>query len=62
MPLRERPPGAYRAPGYPLVQILFVLIAAAVVLSVVWNDPSSALRGAGLLALGIPVFYFYRRR
>jgi APA family basic amino acid/polyamine antiporter len=62
IPLGERPPDAYRAPGYPIVQILFVLIAAAVVLSVVWNDPSSALRGAGLLALGIPVFYFYRRR
>jgi APA family basic amino acid/polyamine antiporter len=62
IPLRERPPDAYRAPGYPIVPILFVLIAAAVVLSVVWNDPSSALRGAGLLALGIPVFYFYRRR
>jgi APA family basic amino acid/polyamine antiporter len=55
-------PDTYRAPGYPAVQIVFVLIAAAVVLSVVWNDPSSALRGAVLLAAGIPVFFWFRRR
>jgi APA family basic amino acid/polyamine antiporter len=61
-PLSERPAGAYRAPGYPVVQILFVLVSAAVVLSVVRSDPSSALRGVLLLALGIPVFYWYRSR
>jgi basic amino acid/polyamine antiporter, APA family len=62
VPLTARPADAYRAPGYPVVQILFVLTAAAVVASVVWNDPSSALRGFVLLALGIPVFYFFSRR
>ena len=60
--LANRPSDAYRAPGYPVVQILFVLVSAAVVLSVVRNDPASAARGAALLALGIPVFYFYRNR
>lgn len=61
-PIARRQAGTYRAPGYPVVQILFVLIAAAVVLSVVRSDPSSAFRGALLLALGIPVFFWYRRR
>jgi len=28
---------------------------------VVWADPSSAWRGAVLLAAGIPVFYWFRR-
>ena len=60
VPLAQRPPDAYRAPGYPVVQILFCLIAAAVVFSVVRSDPSSALRGALLLALGIPVFFLFR--
>jgi APA family basic amino acid/polyamine antiporter len=62
VPLGQRPPDSYRAPGYPFVQILFVLISAAVVLSVVLSDPAAALRGALLLALGIPLFLFFRRR
>jgi APA family basic amino acid/polyamine antiporter len=61
-PVAARPADTYRAPGYPFVQILFVLVAAAVVLSVVRSDPSSAFRGALLLALGIPVFIWYSRR
>jgi APA family basic amino acid/polyamine antiporter len=61
-PLASRPEGAYRSPGYPFVQIFFVLIAAAVVLSVVRDDPSSAGRGALLLAAGIPVFYWFNRK
>jgi hypothetical protein len=32
------------------------------VLSVVRDDPSSALRGALLLAAGIPVFYWFSRK
>jgi basic amino acid/polyamine antiporter, APA family len=60
-PLSERPPGSFRAPGYPAIQIAFVIVAAAVA-SVVWADPSSALRGALLLAAGIPVFVWFGRR
>jgi APA family basic amino acid/polyamine antiporter len=61
-PLASRPEGAYRSPGYPFVQIFFVLIAAAVVLSVVRDDPSSAGRGALLLAAGVPVFYWFSKK
>jgi APA family basic amino acid/polyamine antiporter len=61
-PITERPADAYQAPGYPVVQILFVIVSAIVVLSVVRADPASALRGTLLLALGIPVFLWYRRR
>jgi basic amino acid/polyamine antiporter, APA family len=60
-PLSERPDGSFRAPGYPVVQIAFVLVALAVVLSVVRADPSSAWRGAVLLGLGVPVFYWFTR-
>jgi APA family basic amino acid/polyamine antiporter len=62
VPLSKRPTGSYCAPGYPVVQIAFVIISAAVVLSVVRSDPSSALRGALLLALGIPIFFIFRAR
>ena len=62
LPAGVQPGGLLSRAGYPVVQILFVLISAAVVLSVVRDDPTSALRGALLLALGIPVFFWYRRR
>ena len=62
VPLSQRPPDSYRTPGYPVIQVLFCLIAAAVVFSVVRSDPSSALRGALLLALGIPVFFWFSRK
>ena len=60
-PLAQRPAGIFQAPGFPIVQIAFVAVAAGVVLSVVWADPASAWRGAVLLAAGIPVFYWFRR-
>lgn len=62
VPLATRPEGSYRAPGYPVVQILFVLVSAAVVLSVVRDDPWSAGRGALLLAAGVPIFFWFSRR
>jgi APA family basic amino acid/polyamine antiporter len=60
-PLSGRPPDAFVAPGYPIVPVLFVLVAVAVVLSVVLNDPASAARGAVLLVAGVPVFYWFTR-
>ena len=62
VPLSQRPPDSYRAPGYPVIQILFCLIAAAVVFSVVRDDPPSAFRGALLLALGVPVYFWFIRK
>jgi hypothetical protein len=44
------------------VPLAFAVVAAAVVLSVVIADPGSAARGALLLALGVPVFYWFRSR
>jgi APA family basic amino acid/polyamine antiporter len=61
VPLATRPGNAFRAPGYPIVPIAFVIVSAAVVLSVVWADPGSAARGALLLAAGIPVYYWFTR-
>jgi APA family basic amino acid/polyamine antiporter len=62
LPLAERDPNAYRTPGYPVVPIAFAVVAAAVVLSVVWADPRSATIGALLLAAGVPVYYWFTSR
>src|SRR3954464_1847640 len=58
-PLTQRPAGAFRAPGYPIVQVAFVVIAAAVVASTIGAAPGAAARGAALIALGIPVYYWF---
>jgi basic amino acid/polyamine antiporter, APA family len=58
--LDRRPPGSFRAPGYPILPLAFCLVAAAVVLSVVRADPFASACGALLLALGVPVFYGFR--
>lgn len=61
-PSGQRPPGSFLAPGYPIVPALFVIVSAAVVLSVVRADPGGAARGALLLAAGIPVYYWFTRQ
>jgi len=61
VPLASRPPDAFRAPGYPVVQVLFVVIAAAVVASTIGAAPAASAKGALLLALGVPVYFWYAR-
>lgn len=61
LPREARAAAAYHAPGYPIVQALFCAAAAGIVLSVVRADAGSAARGAALIALGVPVFYYYSR-
>jgi APA family basic amino acid/polyamine antiporter len=62
LPLGQRPADSFRAFGYPVVQILFVLVSAAVVASVIGAAPAAAAKGAVLIALGVPVYYWYARR
>jgi APA family basic amino acid/polyamine antiporter len=60
-PLATRDADAFRAPGYPIVQIALVLVAAAVVASVIGAAPAAAAKGAVLIALGVPVYFWYAR-
>jgi APA family basic amino acid/polyamine antiporter len=60
-PVASRP-RAFLTPGYPVLPAVFLLVAVAVVISVVSSSPEQAARGALLLALGVPVFYYHRRR
>ena len=55
-------PAHYRSPGYPLLPGFFVLVAAAVVASVIIEAPLRAAFGALLIATGIPVFYYFAGR
>lgn len=54
-PQLERP---FRVPGYPWVSLLFCAAAIGLVVSTVIERPVGALIGIGLVASGIPVYFF----
>ncbi len=59
--LRRKVPAAprrYRTPGYPVVPILFVLVAVWLVISSIKAYPIESAAGLFLIALGLP-FYLY---
>jgi basic amino acid/polyamine antiporter, APA family len=51
----------YRVPGYPWTPLLFVVAAVFVVASSVRASPMHALIGAGLIAVGVPVYLLQGR-
>src|SRR5688572_14419282 len=60
---RRVPPaeGAYRAWGYPVVPLLFLLTTAWLLISTLITAPIRSLIGLGLVALGLPVYHFMSR-
>jgi APA family basic amino acid/polyamine antiporter len=61
MPDAERP---YRAIGYPFLPGLYIVLAAAVavILLIAPQTRAQALTGLGLVLVGIPVYYLWRRK
>jgi APA family basic amino acid/polyamine antiporter len=55
-PQLERP---FCVPGYPWVSLLFCVAAIGLVLSTVVARPVDALLGMGLVASGLPVYFFF---
>jgi APA family basic amino acid/polyamine antiporter len=62
--LRQRQPDTdgFTTPLYPILPAAFVLIAIVVVYSVVSTDALRSAAGAGLLLLGVPVYYLFKRQ
>jgi basic amino acid/polyamine antiporter, APA family len=62
--LRRKLPAAprrYRTPGYPVVPILFILVAIWLVINSLKAYPVESGAGLFLIALGLPFFFFFRR-
>ncbi len=55
-------PRPYRVWGYPAVPAIFILGALAFVTNTLLERPVESLAGLGLLALGLPVYWHWRRR
>ena len=55
-------PRPYRAVGYPVVPIVFVLVAAALIVSTLQKSPRESLLGLGIMATGIPFYLYWKRK
>lgn len=52
----------YRTIGYPLVPVLFVLVALVLVLSTLFDSPRESVMGIGLIVLGLPFYFYWKKR
>jgi APA family basic amino acid/polyamine antiporter len=50
----------FSVPAFPLAMTVFVGVAGYVVVGSILSNPGNAVRGAGLLALGLPVYLYWR--
>jgi APA family basic amino acid/polyamine antiporter len=57
-PNAERP---YKAFGYPVVPILFLLVAGWLLVNTIWTSPKQSFAGIFLIVLGLPVYYYLTR-
>ncbi len=63
--LRRRqgmPPDVYAAWGYPFTTLLYVLITGWIMLNTLWENPLQSLLGITVILLGLPFYYYFRRR
>lgn len=56
MPHRPRP---YRTWGYPVIPIVFILGSLAFVVNTLLERPAESLAGLGLLAVGLPAYWYW---
>jgi basic amino acid/polyamine antiporter, APA family len=56
---RHRP--VFRAPGFPVLPILFAAACAAIVVNQIVSNPRTSVIGLAIVAAGLPVHYFWRK-
>jgi len=55
-------PRPYKAFGYPVVPVLYLAIAAFLLVFIAVGDPGNAGLGAVLIAAGVPFYWWWRGR
>jgi basic amino acid/polyamine antiporter, APA family len=58
LPHAERP---YKTWGYPVVPVLFLLVTAWLIVNTLMTAPKQSFIGLGLIALGLPVYWYWSR-
>jgi APA family basic amino acid/polyamine antiporter len=61
MPVDASASRSYRTIGYPVVPILFMLVAGWIVVNTLVTTPGRALAGVGLMLAGLPFYWYWSR-
>jgi APA family basic amino acid/polyamine antiporter len=59
MPDAPRP---YRALGYPVVPVIFLIVTAALLVNTFVAAPHEAVRGVAVLIAGLPLYWYWARK
>ncbi len=54
-------PCGFRVPGHPYTTVGFIAVCCAIVVTTAYAYPLNTLAGLGILAAGVPVYYYWRR-
>jgi amino acid transporter len=63
--LRRRDPGMprpYRAWGYPITPLVFIAFSLYLIGNTILAQPKDSMIGAGLLVLGLPIYWYYQKK
>jgi APA family basic amino acid/polyamine antiporter len=58
-PDKERP---YKTLGYPVMPLVFVLVATWLVINTLLNKPVESVTGLVLIVLGLPLYFYFKMR
>jgi len=54
-------PRTYRAWGYPVTPIIFILFSIGLVINTIREAPADAAIGAGIVLTGIPLYFYWKK-
>jgi APA family basic amino acid/polyamine antiporter len=55
-------PRPYRTVGYPVVPVLFVLVALCLIVNTLMVRPRESILGLGLIFVGLPFYFYWKGR
>jgi len=59
LPNADRP---YKTLGYPLIPLVFVLVAIWLIFNTLFAKPVESVVGLGLIVIGLPLYFYFKRR
>lgn len=63
--LRKKRPDAHRSYktfGYPVVPVVFIILAILLLINTVWTSPKESLIGLGFILSGVPVYFIFKKK
>jgi APA family basic amino acid/polyamine antiporter len=54
-------PRPYKTWGYPVTPIIFIIACTGILINTLFESPLESLAGLGITAIGVPVYFYWRR-